>query len=837
METVLKNIMETVEIIPMCCVCGNKTYENYIESVFAVVTNTGALEQAQNYHLGKCSSCGLVRQVQLPFNSDEEYRDYYTKYPATLQSYTAKDWNHDVEVANKRCDSYGIKSAFNRKMLDVGSGSGAFVEECRKRGQESYGCEISTYHYERSSDFIYRKTFEDVNFPVDYFDLVTCHDVLEHSLDPTKMLKEIFRVVKQNGNAIIDIPDFFHPQGKHHWKTEHIWYFTEQHLTSLLETVGFVVNKIDHPIEGKSVYFCTKPQQHRQRILIPPGMGDVYWVMTKMQSFLEKEGIGIPDVYMMCPTVLPFAQHERSLKFAELYPFVHVAGMEHNGPFSNGSPMWKEAWHNKGRTVFRNPGVGYDYGLSFNAYFGAGIPLENISPEYICNWHPPMFSSIDQENSRKSYVQQYGKYLVLHFICKGMFRNLWLKEFPVERLSESIKTIVNTTGVTPIFAGAKWDKENSKELNWLCESIPGNVDLLGKTSVDQLIGLLKGAQGTVGHPSGVTILSGIYGTPTLLINHRYYNDYFIWNMVPPEVRGESFFVVNTSVLTTYQLSKGTIEMLETGKTSVSQPVLDSSHIKIDSPVISKSTNLRVVNARPPIHLRKPIAPIPTLPIVERIPDLAAVTVMCVLKSGSKDYTPDYVSKLKSMVERHSTVAYRFVCLTDVRFDVPGVEQLPLLKNLAGWWSKLELFAPGKTNTPYIVYFDLDTVIINNIDNILNLQVDFAGVGAWMPGLERNKPEYFNSSLMIWRNNEDFSFLHDEYKGEYYRDGDQEYIVKSLINHNVKYKTLQEITTGIYSYKRNCLTGIPSDAKVICFHGRPRPSEAARTVGWVRSYWR
>jgi hypothetical protein len=38
---------------------------------------------------------------------------------------------------------------------------------------------------------------------------------------------------------------------------------------------------------------------------------------------------------------------------------------------------------------------------------------------------------------------------------------------------------------------------------------------------------------------------------------------------------------------------------------------------------------------------------------------------------------------------------------------------------------------------------------------------------------------------------------------------------------------QDVAGGIYSYKAHCSRGVPADARVICFHGKPRPWDVER----------
>lgn len=90
-----------------------------------------------------------------------------------------------------------------------------------------------------------------------------------------------------------------------------------------------------------------------------------------------------------------------------------------------------------------------------------------------------------------------------------------------------------------------------------------------------------------------------------------------------------------------------------------------------------------------------------------------LTVCCVLKSGGI-YKKEHVNILKSMVGRNLSIDHKFVCLSDCDVEC---ERIPLINNLQGWWSKLELFRPGLFDGP-VLFLDLDTVIVNSLDLLI-----------------------------------------------------------------------------------------------------------------------
>ena len=86
-----------------------------------------------------------------------------------------------------------------------------------------------------------------------------------------------------------------------------------------------------------------------------------------------------------------------------------------------------------------------------------------------------------------------------------------------------------------------------------------------------------------------------------------------------------------------------------------------------------------------------------------------LTVACVLRSGG-DFDAEYVSKLQAGVARNLTLRHTFLCLSDC--EVPCA-RMPLETDWPGWWAKIELFRLVGT----VLYFDLDTVITGNLDEI------------------------------------------------------------------------------------------------------------------------
>lgn len=202
-------------------------------------------------------------------------------------------------------------------------------------------------------------------------------------------------------------------------------------------------------------------------------------------------------------------------------------------------------------------------------------------------------------------------------------------------------------------------------------------------------------------------------------------------------------------------------------------------------------------------------------------------VVCI-KVGTR-YGPEYVNRLAAMVERNTTVPHEFVCLTDDNRGVlfQGFHVEPIGTDLPGWWSKLILFKPH----PYlagrrVLFLDLDTVIVGNMDFLLEYTGKFAilrdfyqqaGYGSAImsiaPGIGSYLWERFTPEIM-----QCFA-------------GDQDWIRR----HSVC-EIWQDLHHGkIVSYKVHCQDGLPADARVVCFHGEPRPHQVTH-LNWMQEAW-
>ena len=203
----------------------------------------------------------------------------------------------------------------------------------------------------------------------------------------------------------------------------------------------------------------------------------------------------------------------------------------------------------------------------------------------------------------------------------------------------------------------------------------------------------------------------------------------------------------------------------------------------------------------------------------------------VLKTGG-DYDSSYVERVERMAKKNLSVAHEFVCLSDVP-GVPGYQ--PLYNCWPGWWSVIELF---RLTGPVIVT-GLDTLIVKNIDRLGELALtcpeDVFYMSRPQPKAAR-RGEKWCSGIMIW--NGDWSWLYHKFDYETHSKKyklEQRYTAHMLsLKRRVKIRAVQDYFDGYTSYKNDCKRGLPAGAKVVLFHGKPRPHECK--AKWVKKIW-
>lgn len=229
---------------------------------------------------------------------------------------------------------------------------------------------------------------------------------------------------------------------------------------------------------------------------------------------------------------------------------------------------------------------------------------------------------------------------------------------------------------------------------------------------------------------------------------------------------------------------------------------------------------------------------------------------CVCLIHGRRYSWEYVTKLHSMLNRNSTVPIRLHVLTEPDRVVPAPmikHDLQLWPGIAGprlaWWYKMQMFDQARFSG-FMVYFDLDVVITNNIDWLWQQDPKCFWAIHDFRRLWRVGEHKINSSVMAWDTKrfywiwEDFSNSDMQVIIKKYR-GDQNYLDAVMPGTHLRFFEQTSIKSWKWQISKNpgILPLLKSQIKnntdlpcsIIIFHGDPKPHEI--TEPHIQQHWK
>jgi ubiquinone/menaquinone biosynthesis C-methylase UbiE len=281
-----------------CPVCNSTDHD-----LVAAAPDELAL-QAKPFELIHCANCAIM--YTHPHLDVEAVAPYYA---SGYWYYVAQDIHPIMAFIKKmeqqfifaqvRWETRIIKQWLpsNAKLLDVGCSTGVILQVLDRAGFDVYGVEVSEEATIQAQaifgDKIRQGTIEDSQFSGNYFDGVTFIHVLEHVQNPKTTLQETHRIMKPGGMLLIEVPNVeslgFHLFGLR-WMglqmPRHLYHFSDQSLTTLLEECGFVVEyrsfysvRVSSPIYVIGLFPFLDPARLREESNTNPLLSFLYLIL------------------------------------------------------------------------------------------------------------------------------------------------------------------------------------------------------------------------------------------------------------------------------------------------------------------------------------------------------------------------------------------------------------------------------------------------------------------------------------------------------------------------------------------------------------------------------
>lgn len=282
-----------METLSNCPVCSSSHFSTHLSCVDYTVSR-------ETFHVVQCKECGF--RFTNPRPSATEIGKYYESEEYISHSGTSKGLinkiygivrnytiGKKVELANR------LRSGQDKKtLLDIGCGTGEFLNACKEAGWEVTGLEpspIARKHAQENFGLMLQTPDQLKNLPEKNYSVITLWHVLEHVHELDETIQLISKALSNNGRLVIAVPNCNAADAKAYgayWAAwdlpRHIYHFTENDIKRLFERHGFNLKEV-LPMKFDSYYVSMLSEKYKSG-----GSGLIHGFWNGLKSNLSASG-------------------------------------------------------------------------------------------------------------------------------------------------------------------------------------------------------------------------------------------------------------------------------------------------------------------------------------------------------------------------------------------------------------------------------------------------------------------------------------------------------------------------------------------------------------------
>lgn len=237
-----------------CPLCGSQKHEKFLTTFDRFNLNTEL-----DFQIVACLTCDFKflnprpkPEVISRFYESEGYQPFLSTQSRLNLSDRIYRLVRKAAIIGKRSSIEKLKS--RGKLLDVGCGTGEFLDEMQKHGWQVEGIEKDTEAAEfarrKYSLNIHTTSLGECNFPEKSFDVITMWHVLEHLYQPLESLKTVQMLSKDDGVILVATPNISSFDAgfyKTNWVAldapRHLSHFNSESMTAFCQLAKLKVTK------------------------------------------------------------------------------------------------------------------------------------------------------------------------------------------------------------------------------------------------------------------------------------------------------------------------------------------------------------------------------------------------------------------------------------------------------------------------------------------------------------------------------------------------------------------------------------------------------------------
>ncbi|MFC1699113.1 class I SAM-dependent methyltransferase [Candidatus Omnitrophota bacterium] len=224
-----------------CDLCGGR------DTQFVYKASTLRRETPGEFDLVKCKKCGLIY-----LNPRPDFASLAKFYPQDYEFHKIRKISFLERVYYKHFRNPGQPVG---KILEVGCGNGNYLRLLKSLGWDCFGTEVNTDLVRHLNQDLGLKVSEgrlyELDFPQDYFDIVTFWGALEHMSSPLKNLTRAYKILKPGGRIIAWLQNIESLEArvfKNYWHhleiPTHLYQFSQQTLRKMLQQAEFTIERV-----------------------------------------------------------------------------------------------------------------------------------------------------------------------------------------------------------------------------------------------------------------------------------------------------------------------------------------------------------------------------------------------------------------------------------------------------------------------------------------------------------------------------------------------------------------------------------------------------------------
>ena len=160
---------------------------------------------------------------------------------------------HRIKSRNlrKKLQLIENQETIDKKLLDIGAGTGDFLLYAQNRGFEVSGVEPSDKARQKAKEKGANLANDLSHFLGAKFDVITLWHVLEHLPDLSNQIRTISSLLNRDGVLVVAVPNFYSWDARHYgtyWAgydvPRHLWHFSKRSIARLFDEHSVKIKKI-----------------------------------------------------------------------------------------------------------------------------------------------------------------------------------------------------------------------------------------------------------------------------------------------------------------------------------------------------------------------------------------------------------------------------------------------------------------------------------------------------------------------------------------------------------------------------------------------------------------